>query len=222
MSEAPNTPAPTSNVVEFEFAQFADGTKHSFDLSTVPAAVRFDFLTQAVRTYCANRLNSANTRHEKDEAVIAWNAYDEAVKADALQSAVPMPTVERAAAPDFADVLKRAFEDLAAGNVRKQGTGEKKARATKDPLVVLVTEAVAREVWNTKKVEDPKYSYLKAKAEVGADGVAYLNKLIDAKVEAGANRADLEKMLAARYINPAKLMLNQSNSKAMSDLPSIL
>jgi hypothetical protein len=210
--------AALSTVAEFEFPNLEG--KRSFDCATIPGNVRLDFLFGAVRAYIANRLNGVHTRHLKDEAVAAWIAYDEAVKADPLQSVVPKPEGERPGEPDYEDAYNRAVADLVAGNIRRQ-SAEPKARKTKDPLVSVVSEVVAREVFESRRAADPKYSYLKAKAEVG-DGIAYLNKLIDAKVEAGAPRADLEKMRDTKYINPAKAMLGISTTKAVSELPSIL
>lgn len=222
-----DTAVPAPTVAEFEFPQFPEGTKFSFDCATIPPEVRLDFLKGAVRSYVANRLNGVHTRHQKDPAVAAWFSYDEATKADPLQTAVPKPDGDRPADPDFNDALTRAFADLQAGNIRKQGA-EPKARKTRDPLTSVVTEVVAREVFDSRRAQDPKYTYLKAKAEVGTDGVAYLNKLIDAKVgalpeaEQAAMRAQLEKMRDVKYINPAKAMLGISATKAVSELPSIL
>lgn len=213
--------AANPGLAEFEFPQFAEGTKHTFDVAEIPSDVRLDFLKGAVRGYVANRLNGVHTRHQKDPAVIAWNAYDEASKADALQTAVAKPEGERPAEPNYEEALARAFEDLRTGNVRKVG-GEPKARKTTDPLVKIVTEVVAREVFESRRAADPKFTYLHAKKEVGTDGVAYLNTLIDAKVEGGADRAQLEKMRDTKYINPAKAMLGISTTKAVSELPSIL
>lgn len=212
-------PTVAASVAEFEFPNL-DG-KHSVDMADLPPETRMDFLKGAVRSYIANRLNGVHTRHQKDEAVAAWNAYDEATKADALQSAVAKPEGERPAEPDYQEAYDRAIADLKAGNVRKVG-GEPKARAIKDPLVKIVTEVVAREVFDARRAADPKYTYLKAKAEVGADGIKYLNDLIDAKVEGGADRVALEKMRDQKYVNPAKAMLGISTSKAVGELPSIL
>lgn len=213
-------PPVVSPVAEFEFPNLTG--KRSVDCATIPGNVRMDFLHAGVRAYIQNRLNSLHTRHEKDPAVIAWTAYDEATKADALQSAVPKPEGDRPAPADYEDAYNRAVADLVAGNVRKVG-GEPKARKTKDPLIATVTDVVIREVFASRKAADPKYSFFDAKKEVGADGIVYLNALIDARVEAGAVRADLEKMRDTKYINPAKAMLgiNPLGGKA-NELPSIL
>jgi len=202
----------------------------SIDCAAIPANVRLDFLKNAVRGYAANRLNSATQRYAKDETVLAWDAYNKATAADPLQSVVAKPEKPLPAAPDLEDVLSRAIADLTSGNVRKQGDGTK-ARVTVDPLTKLVTDTVVREVHKSKSATDPKYTFLKAKADVGADGIAYLNATIAAKVEAaeaavpgsGAElRTALGKMLETRYLAPAKQMLGISTTKAQSALPSIL
>lgn len=214
-------PAPAVSVAEFEFPQFAEGTKHSFDCALIPAETRLDFLKGAVRSYIANRLNGVHTRHQKDEQVIAWNEYDAATKADPLQSVVAKPEGDRPTEPDYQEAYDRAIADLIAGNVRKQ-SAEPKARKTKDPLTSVVTEAVVREVYDSRRATNPKYSFLEAKKEVGGDGIAYLNRLIDAKVEGGGDRGALEKMRDTRYVNPAKAMLGITTTKAVGELPSIL
>jgi len=195
--------------------------ERSFDCATIPANVRLDFLKAHVRSYIANRLNSLTTRHQKDAAVIAWNAYNEATKADPLQSLVPKPTVPLPAMPDYDEAYGRAVADLVAGKVR-QVSDEPKQRKTKDPLTAVVTDAVIREVYESRKAADPKYTFINARAEVGVDGIAYLNKLIDAKVAQGADRGELEKMRETRYVGPAKMMLGITTSKATAALPSIL
>jgi hypothetical protein len=102
--------------------------ERSFDCTQIPADTRLDFLKSGVRAYIANRLNGVHTRHEKDEAVIAWNAYDEACKADPLQSAVAKPEGERPAAPDYEGAFARAIEDLKTGNVRKVARSPRRGR----------------------------------------------------------------------------------------------
>lgn len=194
---------------------------HSFDVSTIPADVRLDLLKGAVRSYVANRVNSTHQRHQKDPAVLAWFSYDEAVKADPLQTAVATPAGERPADPDLNGALSRAYADLVVGNVRKQ-SDEPKARTRKDPLIALVTKAVVRDVFEARKAADPKYSYLSASKEVGTDGIAYLNQMIETKAAAGVDRTALEKMRDNKYVNPAKVMLGITENKSLKDLPSIL
>lgn len=214
------TPAAPSPIAEFEFPSLPD-QKLQFDCSLVPAETRLDFLKGAIRSYIANRLNGVHTRHEKDEKVMAFNAYETAIKADPLQTAVPKPEGERPSAPDYKEAYDRAVKDLQEGKVRRQGD-EPKAKKSKDPVVATVTDVVTREVFNSRKVADPKYTYIMAKAEVGTDGVAYLERMIAAKVEGGADKAQLEKMRDEKYINPAKAMHGIGANKKLNDLPSIL
>lgn len=220
-ADAPaDAPAPASNtVLNFELPNL-DG-QFSFDMATIPAETRLILLGTATRDYIRNRVNSAFQRHQKDDKVKAWAAYAEANKADPLQTAVPKPEGDEPAAADLQGALDRALADLVAGNVRRQ-SDEPKARVKKDPLVQMVTKAVVREVYESRKATDNQYTYIKAQQEVGADGVAYLNTLIETKVAAGADRAALEKALNTKYINPAKMMLGLTDTKASKELPSIL
>jgi hypothetical protein len=220
---AATTPAVSDTVAEWEFPQFAEGTKHSLDLATIPGAIRLDFLKTAVRQYVANRLNGLHTRHEKDEKVQAWRAYENATKADPLQSTVAKPTFDKPAEPDYQSALDNAFKDLAAGNVRKQGASDgPKPRKAADPLISTVTSVVVRAVFDSRKAADPKYTWVQAKAEVGSDGIAYLNSMIDAKVAAGGDRAALENARDEKYVKPARAMLGLDTSKKAAGLPSLL
>lgn len=218
-------PAASPGLTEFEFPNLEG--KHSFDVATIPADVRLSFLKTGVRAYIANRLNGVNSRYQKDEKVVAWTAYEEATKADPLQSTVAKPDFEKPPAPDFKDAYDRAIADLVAGNVRQSG-GEPKQRAVKDPLIATVTDAVVREVFAARRAKEPKFSFLEAKKVVGADGIAYLNAQIDLRVadvaeaEQPALRTALEKMRDTKYINPAKVMLGMTADKKLTELPSIL
>ena len=194
--------------------------ERSFDCASIPAAVRLDFLKSHVRNYIANRLNSLTTRYQKDALVIAWNAYNEATKADPLQSIVPKPTADLPPMPDYNEAYTRAVADLVAGKVR-QVSDEPKQRKTKDPLTAVVTDAVIREVYASRRASDPKYTFIHARAEVGVDGIAYLNKLIDDKAAQGADRVELEKTRDTRYINPAKQILGLTVTKAQQGLPAL-
>jgi hypothetical protein len=222
MTDTPPAPAaPVLNAVaSFEFPQLG-AAKVDFDVRQIPDGVRLDFLKGAVRAYIANRLNAAAARHVKDETVAAWAAYEEATKADALQTIVPMPTSPKPADPDYTAVYTRAVEDLKTGTIRKQGETPK-ARKTKDPLIALVTDVVVRAVYDNERQQNPKYSFFEARKAVGVDGIAYLDAAIEAKVAAGADRAALEKSRDEKYINPAKAMLGMTTTKKQEGLPSIL
>ena len=139
-----------------------------------------------------------------------------------MQTAVPKPEGDRPAPADLIGSLNRALDALRAGEIRRQtGEGPKK-REKVDPLTKLVTDTVVRAVFDAGKALNPKYTIIEAKAAVGTDGIAYLNAQIEAKVAEGADRAALEKSRDARYINPAKLMLGITDTKATKELPSLL
>jgi hypothetical protein len=217
--ETQTTAAAPSTVIELELTN-VEG-KHSFDCASIPAEVRLQLLMTATKAHIANRVNAAHQRYLKDAKVIAWNAYEEACKADPLQSVVAKPTEDKPAAPDYLAIMQKAMEDLRNGELRKQGTGEKKPRERKDPLIQMVTRAVVNDVYESKKGE-AGYTYFKAQKEVGKDGVEYLNARIDTLVAAGADRAALEKMRDEKYIKPASLMLGITENKATKGLPNLL
>jgi len=212
-------PVPAS-VLETEYPNLPG--KRAFDCARIPAEVRLDFLKGAVRIYIANRLNSLNTRHQKDPLVIAWANFKAANAADPLQTVVHKPEEDEPAEPNYIEAYERAIKDLSEGKVRRQSDEPKAPKKARDPLTAVITDAVIREVYESKRVSDPKYTYILARAEVGADGVAYLDKLIAAKVAEGADEAALQKMKETRYVGPAKMMLGITPSKAMAGLPSIL
>jgi hypothetical protein len=227
---APAAPAETvaATVLAFTHPVFGD-SKFDFDCATIPANIRLDFLKSQTRAYVANRINSLQQRHAKDEKVMAWAQYEAAQQADAFQTAVSKPDFDKPAEPDYNEALERAFADLRDGKTRRHGEGTgRKPRERKDPLIKLVTDAVVKDVYEKKSAGDSKYTYVMARAEVGVDGVAYLNTLIAEKVAAAphddqpAVLAALEKMRETKYINPAKLMLGITENKAIRDLPSIL
>lgn len=192
----------------------------SFDCATMPAETRLHFLKAGVRSYIANRLNQAVQRHSKLPAAAAWRAYEEATTADPLQSVVPKPTDPKPVL-DLESAYAAAVADLTAGKLRKHGDGPK-PRPVKDPLIALVTQVVVSEVFARNRESNPKFSFLEAKKIVGVDGVAYLNNLIEAKVAAGADRAQLEKYRDTRYIQPAKLQLGITSNKSLADLPTLI
>lgn len=218
-TEAP-APAPTT-VLTYTLPGLTG--ERSFDCGSIPAEQRLEFLKNAVRNYIANRVNAVQMAYNKDERVLAWDAYEKATASDPLQTAVPKPEYEKPTAPDLEAAHTRAVEDLAAGKVKQRGkTGERKTRERKDPLIKHVTKVVTDEVYEARKSADSKFTYIAARQLVGDDGIAYLNKMIDAKVEAGADRAQLEQVRDSKYIKPARIMLGLDTDKKMAALPSIL
>ena len=187
-------------------------TDMSLDFESVPAHVRLDMLKKAAQAYVTNSVNQANVRHNK--AMAPWLSYAEAQAADPMQTAVAAPKGE-APTVDLIQYAKDARERLYKGEVRKQGTG--KPRATKDPLVKLVTEAVVRELFDSRKAADSSYKWTDAVKAVGGEGIDFLNAMIAEKVAAGANEAELNKFRDERYIKPAEMMLGNRDNKATKD-----
>jgi hypothetical protein len=238
-----------NNTLAIEIANTAeteggDNKSVSINLAEIPQDARLELLKSAVRTTVTNRVNVAMVRNRALRAPFAaWAAYEAAMATDPLQTTVAKPDGEKPTgeAPAALDPIAKAGEaiaDLLKGELRQQSKkGEGKTRAPKDPLVAAVTQVVARAVFDSHKAAGTKisvpatgdkpastraYMYPDAVKEVGGDGIAYLNKQIDAKVAAGADRAALEKARDARYINPAKVMLGIGQTKAQAELPSIL
>lgn len=191
----------------------ADGgeVQMSVALGDIPADTRMDLLKQAVRNYVVNSTNQAYQRHLK--ALGPWTAYENAQAADPLQTAVTKPEGERPTV-DLIPVATEARTRLYEGKVQKRGEGSGKKREARDPLTTHVTNAVVRELFDKKKAADPKFKWTDAVTEVGSDGIAYLNKLVDEKVKAGADKAALDKFMDERYIKPAKMMLGLTDNKA--------
>lgn len=252
MTEATNeTPAAPDLNLAIEVANTAEtegGENKSVtvDLAAIPQDARLELLRNAVRTVVTNRVNVAMVRNRAARApFVAWAAYEAAIAADPLQTAVPKPegdkpTGEAPAAIDPIAKANEAVADLLKGELRSQAKkGEGRSRQPKDPLVQAVTNVVTRAVFEANKaahrtipVEGKParaYSFPDATKEVGGDGIAYLNAQIDAKVaaapeaEQAALRTSLEKRRDDQYINPAKVMLGlTATGKKGAELPSIL
>lgn len=222
-----------------------DNKTVTIDLAAIPQEARLELLKSAVRTSVTNRVNVAMVRNRAARAPwTAWAAYEAAIAADPLQTAVAKPEGDKPTgeAPAALDPMAKAAEaiaDLLKGELRSGGKkGEGRARKTADPLTVAVTGVVVRAVYDANKAAGRKviadgkeraYGYPDATKEVGGDGIKYLNAQIDAKVaavpeaEQAALRSQLEKRRDDQYINPAKIMLGQTaSSKKGGELPSIL
>lgn len=190
-------------------------TDISVDIAQVPASVRMDMLKTALRNYITNATNQANVRANK--ANEPFDLYDEAQKADPVQTAVPRPDGERV----VADLLKTAAdarERLYKGEVKKQGDGTPRAKV--DPLTKLVTDAVVRELFAKRKEADSKVKYTDITSEVSkaGGGVKYLEAMVAEKVAAGADEKQLRDFMDARYIKPAKMMIGETDTKATKDV----
>lgn len=211
---APEAPAVTNdNVLIFRIPNTE--TDISVDIASIPAEVRMDQLKGALRNYITNAVNQANVRAKK--ANEPFDLYDEAQKADPVQTAVARPEGERTV-PDLLKTAADARERLYKGEVKKQGDGTTREKA--DPLTKLVTDAVVRELFAKRKEADNKVKYTDITSEISkaGGGVKYLETMITAKVEAGADEKQLRDFMDARYIKPAKMMLGQTDTKATKDI----
>lgn len=213
---APEAPAPApvaDNVLVFRIPNTE--TDIQVVIADVPPELRMDMLKKALGDYIRNAVNQENVRTSKHNA--PFDAYDEAMKADPLQTAVPQPTGERKVA-DLIETAKAARERLYKNEVRKHGDGAGRTRETKDPLTKLVTEAVVRELFDKNKATTPGYKWTDATKAVGGDGVKYLEARIAELVAAGSGtEADLRKFMDERYIKPAQMMLGLKTNKATAD-----
>jgi hypothetical protein len=250
MTEATEeTPAANPNVLAITIPNTAtteggDDQSVSIDLGGIPAEARLELLRNQVRDVVRNRVNVAVQRSKKArEPFSAWAAYNAAIAADPLQTALAKPEGEAPTGdmPAAVDPIAKANEAIASllkGELgARRGEGNAAGRTPKDPLVTAVTGVVARAVYEANKgttVADGKggtrkFTYPDAVKLVGGDGVAYLNAQIDAKVSAApeaeqaALRTQLEKRRDDQYVNPARIMLGQTaTGKKGSELPSIL
>jgi len=214
-------PAPAEDPNTFSFRIPNTETDIGIKIGDIPAEVRMDFLKKGLRDYITNAVNQSNIRAKK--ANESHDAYDEAMKADALQTAVAKPTTDRTVA-DLLETAKAARERLYKGEIRKQGEGTGATRATVDPLTKLVTEAVVRELHAKDKAAGGKRKYTEFTAEVSqaGGGVKYLEAKIAEKVAAGGDAAVLNKFLQDRYIKPAEMMLGTKTGKSTAPENSIL
>jgi hypothetical protein len=205
--------APAVNENVFTFRIPNTETDIATDLTLIPAEHRMHLLKGAVRAYITNRVNQVNVKHTAK--VRAFDAYDEAMKADPLQTAVAKPEGERPTV-DLLAPAAAARADLYAGNLRTPGEGGK-ARETKDPLVKAVTDVVVRELFNKQRAVVKDYKWTDAVKAVGGDGQKYLEARIAEKVAEGADAAVLAKFMDERYIKPARIMLGLDTNKATRD-----
>lgn len=208
-------PAPAENTNVLIFRIPNTETDIQIDISSVPPELRMDMLKKALSDYVRNAVNQENVRTGKHNQ--PFDAYDEAMKADPLQTAVAKPEGERKVA-DLIETAKAARERLYKGEVRKHGEGTGRVRETKDPLTKLVTQTVVQELFDKNKAATPGYKWTDATKAVGGDGIKYLEARIAELVAAGSGtEADLRKFMDERYIKPAQLMLGIKTNKATAD-----
>lgn len=212
---------PAANPNVFQFKVQGTETDIALDISLIPAEVRMDGLKKYLRDYVTNAVNQENVRATKANA--PFDAYDEAVKADPLQTAVAKPEGERKV-PDLLGTAAAARERLYKGEVKKVGEGTGKTREKVDPLTKAVTDVVVRELFEKDKAAGGKRKYVEFTSEVSkaGGGIKYLEGVIAEKVEQGADKASLDKFMQDRYIKPAELLLGLKTTKATDPSNSIL
>lgn len=213
----PATPAPAESGNTFLFAIPGTDKQMQIDRTAIPADVRLALLDKSIESYVRNSVNVANVRWNKDNE--AWTAYNEAQKADPLQTAVARPEgdepTEEARVAHLIQVASDARTRMYENKMqRRDGTGG--GRKTVDPLVKLVSDAVVRELHEKEPKGGRTYLQINAEVSKAGGGIAYLEARIAEKVAAGGDEKELRKYLDSRYITPAKLMLGQSTNKATS------
>lgn len=230
--DASTQQTPTS-IYTFELPESLSKTAVSIDLLAIPQETRMELLKMAIAGTVRNRVNVANQRYIKAvapfAALDAYGAALAAYNADPLTVANPgaapeMPAGTRPAPFDAAKLIADAVGALLKGELKKKGEkGEAKVKTPKDPVDAAVTGIVVKEVYKKSREQDDKYTYLQAVKEVGASGIAYLNAKIEALVAIGGDKANLDKMLEARYLSPARILAGVDVLKGKNaELPNIL
>lgn len=212
--------APVADPNTFAFLVTGTETQISINVAEIPAEIRLELLKDAIKRNVLNRVNAANQRFVKENAPFA--AYDEAMKADATQTVVPLPTGDRPTL-DLLTPASAARKDLYEGKLRRQGTGDAK-RKKADPMTTTVTGVVVREVFQKKSEADSTYKYTDAVKEVSAagGGIAYLDARIAALVAGGADAGALAKMKEDKYMKPARIILGLEVPKSVKEGLDIL
>jgi hypothetical protein len=214
----PETPATPDTVFLFNLPNIEQ--QISVDVAQIPGELRLAKLQEAVRNYIANAANAATQRYNKAEA--EWAAYEEAMKADPLQSAVKKPDGERPAAPNLVDIVVAARQRLYDNKVVRKGEGTGRTRQTVDPLTKTVTKVVQDELFAKRKAENSAYKWPDVVKEV-SNGPEYLKARVEEMVaskpegEQAAFRKELEKIMEDKYLRPARIMLGLEKPKGASD-----
>lgn len=226
-------PVPPTMIHAFTLPESLGSVAVSIDLAAIPAETRLELLKTAVEGTIRNRVNVAHQRHLKAAApfaaITAYGAALAAYNADPLGVTNPGPAPEAPtgtapAAFNGQELVDNATAALLKGELRKKGEkGEAKSKAPKDPVDQAVTGIVVKEVYKKQRELNDKYTYLQAVKEVGASGIEYLNAKIEALVAAGGDKANLDKMLEARYLSPARILAGVDTLKGKNaELPNIL
>lgn len=191
----------------------------SFDVRYIPNANRAELMRSAARSFITNRVSTAQAKTKSENE--PWDRYEAAIKVNPLQTEVAQPTTPRTVT-DVAAIVENAIKALYAGQRGRTKSGNKKERALRDPLVTQVTRAVVAAVYAEERAKDANYKYPSAQKKVGQDGIAYLEAMVQEKVAAGADEAELRKRLEIRYLKPARIMLGLEKPKTLADSEGIL
>jgi hypothetical protein len=224
MATAP-APVADPNVLSFELPESAGNFTVSLDMQTIPAATRLDLLKRAVTQLISGRVNVALSRVNKaNEAFIKYDEALAAHTADPITVPAPaLPEGERTPPVDVAAKVSEGIAALQAGKLTREKSESTSRRVARDPVDAIVTGVVQRELFAKNKAANPSYKWTDVVKEVGASGVAYLNKRIETLVAGGADRGQLEAMLDAKYIAPARIQAGVTPlTGKKSELPNIL
>lgn len=174
------------------------------DFDKCPPAVKKRLVYNATRGYVLNRVSTAVASAKKVNE--AFERYDAAQANNPVQTIVPKPDGERKVVP-YGDIIEGAIKALYSGEVGKR-SGE---GTTKDPLTDHITRTVVTEVFNKRKSNDPKYTYIQAKHSVGPDGLKWLHEQLDKAILESPTGTINEKLerdrIEAKYVTTAKIAL---------------
>lgn len=215
------TPAPAPTATHMSYKHKAIDTPYTVDISAVPSDLRMVLLQKQIASVIGNRVTTAEAATKKVNEV--FEQYAAAIAADPLQSVIAKPEGEPKVT-DYAGIISGAIADLYAGTAgrRVEGTGERKSREVKDPLIAQITRAVVSDVHKKNKAANPSYKWTEAAKEVGADGLAYLKGKIEEQIAAGTDRKAMEDFLENRYVKPARVMLGLDTPGKLKDAVGIL
>lgn len=169
--------------MEVKFAVPQDETVEvCIETEALADGVMSRLIEDAVKRYVVNSTNSAQNRFKAD------------------------PTT---GAPDYAKVAKEAKDRLLNDKMRARRGEGAPAKEAKDPVDAIVTVAVCRDLFESRRRTDTSTKWFSVTNEVGNSGIAYLEALAD------GNPTKLKKM-ADKYIRPAQKMLGL-NAKGESE-----
>lgn len=213
---------PVAPEADFKFYVKGFDGPISMNTARIPEEAKQKLLENAVKAYVQNRTSTATTAANK--ANEPFDQYEAAQANNPLQTLVPPPTGERVVV-DYRDIITRAIKALYDNQMGKRGDGTgKKKTERKDPLIAAVTRAVIQEVFEKNYALDNNYKYPMAGKEVGTDGIAYLRAKMAENVASGLATAEqMEYVLEAKYLKPARIMLGLENLTGKGkDTPAIL